>query len=118
MSVNVTISTGENILVQIILNAVPAITGSRKPDEYDVSVNLINADSLQDMNISDCQSIADYLSGAKANIALTLKCNIRPNELFKFIITASNRVGGSLIFKNGNISKYIINQCLACDIEF
>lgn len=92
--------------MQIILNAVEAIIGPRKPDEYDVSVNLINVDELHSVNVSDCPSIADHSDDA-SSVALTLMCGILPNELCTFNITASNRAGRSLIFKNGNLSKYL-----------
>lgn len=110
LSVNVNISSDDNaILVQIILKAsVKAITGPRKPEEYDVSVNLINIDSLQAMNVSDCPSIADHSNDA-SSVALTLMCDIRPNELCTFNVTASNRAGRSLIFKNGNLSKFTLH---------
>ena len=105
LSVSVNISSDDSILVQIILNAsVKAITGPRKPDEYDVSVNLINVNSLQAMNVSNCPSIAGHSNDA-SSVALTLLCDIQPNELCTFNITASNRAGRSLIFKNGNFSK-------------
>lgn len=110
LSVNVNVINDEkNILVQIILNAVEAISGPRKPDMYDVSVNLINVDSLHAFNISDCPSIVDHSNDA-SNVALTLMCDIQPNELCTFNITASNRAGISQIFRNGNLSKlYLIS---------
>ena len=107
LSVNVNISNDENIVVQIILNSsVKAISGPRKPEEYNVSVNLINEDSLKSVNISDCPSIINH-SNEAANIALTLMCGIQPNELCTFNITAANRAGTSLIFENGDLSKFI-----------
>ena len=107
LSVSVNISNDENVVVQIILNSsVKAISGPRKPKEYNVSVNLINVDSLTSMNISDCPSIINH-SNEAASVALTLMCGIQPNELCMFNITAANRAGRSLIFENGDLSKLI-----------
>ena len=63
--------------------------------------NLINTEEPSARNISQCPNNALYSS--TGNVTLTLSCDIQPNELCTFNISASNEAGDSL---NGKLSEF------------
>ena len=89
LDVLVSIINHGNISVKIVLNTVQAISGSRRPKAYSMSMNFINTDESQSLmnNIYHCSDI-DLNSGTR-NITLTLNCNIQVQELSTFNISAS-----------------------------
>ena len=104
LDVLVNITNHEDIQVKFMLNAAQAISGPRKPDTYNVSVNFIDTDEPLARNIFQCPNNALYSD--IGNVTLTLNCDIHPNELCTFNISASNEAGKSLIFENGKLSEF------------
>lgn len=95
----------DNIAVNIVLNYIKEISGPRTPENYTVSVNLINTDKPEEMSISNCLDI-DKKSNTD-NITLSLNCDVQLQQLCTFNISASNEAGNALIFENGELSKVL-----------
>ena len=106
LDVLVNIGSLDDITVKIVLDIVQAISGLHTPEDYNVSVNLINTDKPLENNIYNCSSI-DQESGTN-NITLTLNCDIQLQQLCTFNISASNEAGDALIFQNGKLSKFLM----------
>ena len=87
------------------MNYVQEISGPRTPENYTVSVNLINTDKPEEMNISNCLDI-DQKSNTD-NVTLTLNCYVQLQQLCTFNISASNEAGNTMIVENGKLSKVL-----------
>ena len=95
----------DNITVNIVLNDIKEISGPRTPENYTVSVNLIDTEKPEEMSISNCLDI-DQKSNTD-NVTLSLNCDVQLEQLCTFNISASNKAGNALIFENGKLSKIL-----------
>ena len=103
--VDILVNLEDNIAVNIVLNYVQEISGPRTPENYSVSVNLINTENPEETSISNCLDI-DQRSNTD-NVTISLNCDVQLQQLCTFNISASNEAGNALIFENGKLSKVL-----------